>query len=540
MEDITLNLRLYYAKLLEIGKISGKYFNDKKMKHFPELYTTWKNSSDKNKFIYDIVHDITINPVCKICGNDTSIKNFRDGYRTYCSNTCVNIANSRSESFSKKISESKQKKFDESYYVNKYGFVTGKDSENFIVNNYCKHGEFFINKNKFKRLIDLSGEICEKCIDELPCEAVEVDTNIDKYANEIPYKHLHPLEWKTIIDNCKDSEASFSEKRYMLKHNIQKRPLCEICATRNKKFIGAYSGYTQTCTNITCTHSSSIPEQEIFNIIKNIYPDTISRHRIDKDEIDIFIPSKNIGIEFNGLYWHSEKFRTYRWHLDKLTKLRSIGIRMFTIWEDDWKNKRNIVVSQLLSLIEKTGKIYARATVAKEISKNEADLFIVENHLQGACNSLYRYGLFHNNVLVSVMTFGKNRMIFHDKTYVCEYELLRFCSKQNLTITGGASKLLSSFMKQIKPSSIVSYANYDFSEGNVYMKMGFSKVDKIYPGYWWCKDGQKFHRSNFMKHKIAHTEEDKNKTAPQLMKERGYYRVWNSGNLKFLWSSSSS
>lgn len=127
-------------------------------------------------------------------------------------------------------------------------------------------------------------------------------------------------------------------------------------------------------------------------------------------------------------------------------------------------------------------------------------------------------------------------MIFHcnDAT---EYELLRFCNKKNIRVVGGAGKLFQHFIKIHKPHSVISYANYDISSGNLYKKIGFTQTDKIYPSYWWCKDGKKYHRSKFMKHLIVSSDDDKIKTAPQIMKERGYYRTWNSGNLKFSWKS---
>ena len=536
MNDLT-SFKTYYDNLLKQNlNISGKFFNDKKMRHFPELYNDWKSSNNKNEFIYDLLFDITEKPVCEICGKQVRLKSFKEGYRRFCSNTCVNKFNSTSSEFSQKISDSMARKFNDEYYMQKYKFVTKKDKENFLVSNYCVHGDFLINKNKFQRLMTSGGEICEKCIDEFALASANTDLNIHKYSNEIPYKQQHPNEWKAIEENCIEVDASFSEKKYMLKIGISSRPICEICHVRKRKFIGANIGFTQTCADPECIHASSVPEQEIFKIVKNLFEDSISRYKIDKEEIDIYVPSLKVGIEFNGLYWHSEKFKHYRWHLKKMSKLRNAGIRIMIVWEDDWRKKRNIVISQILNMLGQSMTIQARKTTVTEISKQVADDFLNMNHLQGTCNASHRFGLFYDNDLVSVMMFGKKRMIFHSRKEE-EYELLRFSNKMKYSVTGGASKLFSYFVKSVKPTSVVSYANSDISDGNLYKKLGFVQSEITYPGYWWCKDGEKHHRSNFMKQKIAITPEDRLKTGPQIMQERGYYRVWNAGNLKFTWKA---
>jgi hypothetical protein len=119
------------------------------------------------------------------------------------------------------------------------------------------------------------------------------------------------------------------------------------------------------------------------------------------------------------------------------------------------------------------------------------------------------------------MTFGKKRMILKTDSSVDEWELLRFCNKKHLSVVGGASRLFKKFKEDRNPKSVISYANRDISNGNLYKKIGFSLCAKTMPGYWWCIRGKKYHRSNFMKHKIAQTEEDKKLTEKEIMESRG-------------------
>ncbi len=95
----------------------------------------------------------------------------------------------------------------------------------------------------------------------------------------------------------------------------------------------------------------------------------------------------------------------------------------------------------------------------------ESKIFLDENHIQGNCISKYRYGLYYNNELISLMTFGKSR--FKD-----EFELLRFCNKLGYNVVGGASKLFFHFLKDHEEiKEVISYADRRWSVGNLYFKL---------------------------------------------------------------------
>ena len=60
-------------------------------------------------------------------------------------------------------------------------------------------------------------------------------------------------------------------------------------------------------------------------------------------EIDLWIPSHNVGIELNGIYWHKEKFAGTISHYDKWITAQKVGIQLLQIWEDDWKYKPDLI-----------------------------------------------------------------------------------------------------------------------------------------------------------------------------------------------------
>lgn len=281
-------------------------------------------------------------------------------------------------------------------------------------------------------------------------------------------------------------------------------------------------------------YSHSSTEQNIANWLTNEVHINIIRNSkgiIPPKEIDIFIPDKNIAIEFNGIYYHSEIFnRDKRYHLSKTIECANKNIRLIHIWDNEWANKQDIVKSRILNALGLSNKIPARKCDIDEISATECRDFLNTNHIQGSCTAKIHLGLKFNNELVGVMTFAVPR--FNSKY---EYELIRFCSKLGYVIVGGASKLHTYFIKKYKPTSLISYCDIRYGTGNLYKQLGYEFLHNSAPNCLY------FHKSNvwnlysrmkFQKHKLAKELNifDPLLTETENMKNNGYSRIWDCGN----------
>ena len=180
-------------------------------------------------------------------------------------------------------------------------------------------------------------------------------------------------------------------------------------------------------------------------------------------------------------------------------------------------------------------KIGARQCTIKEVDSKTSKEFQEDNHIQGKAISSKDIGLYYNNKLVSLMTFSKPRF---SKKY--EYELVRFCNKLGWHIPGAASKLLKYFENKYHPKSIVSYADrrWTMNNGNtVYDKLGFKLYNISEPNYWYFKNSsiQLESRMKYQKHKLSKLLDvfDKSKTEFENMKNNGYHRIFDCGNLIF-------
>lgn len=288
-----------------------------------------------------------------------------------------------------------------------------------------------------------------------------------------------------------------------------------------------------------CSVIESDEEINIYEFIKELLPheEVINGDRkiIKPFELDIYVPSKKIAIEYDGLYWHSEaRKEDSNYHLNKTIECEKQAIQLIHIFEDEWIEKEDIVKSRIKSLLGVLDNIiYARKCEVKEVSKDICNEFLENNHLQGKCISAIRLGLFYNEELVSVMTFGKNRVCVgngKDENTDNSYELLRFCSKLNTEVVGGASKLLKYFEKNYKPKEITTYADRRWSNGEFYKKIGFEQYNISRPSYYYIVNCKRLHRYTLRKNILV----EKYNCPPEMTEHdfcfsQGWWRIYDCG-----------
>ena len=312
------------------------------------------------------------------------------------------------------------------------------------------------------------------------------------------------------------------------------------CPTHGDFDIKAYihtsgGGHCPKCTSFVSSY-----ELEIIEYLKSIGVEDIEgsvRRLGGIKEIDILSEKHKIGVEFNGLYWHSDIFKSNNYHSTKSNKMSQLGYKLIQIFEDEWIFNREICESILSNKFQKTkNKIFARKCSIVEVNHKTAKEFLEKNHIQGFCVSKYRTGLLYNGELVSLMTFGKKRKnLGNSKSADDEYELLRYCNKIHHTIVGGASKLFKNFIKTQKPKSIISFCNMRYGTGGLYAKLGFNEKHLTSPNYFYVKGLKRHNRFSFRKDVLVSSGFPPDKTEKEIMKDLGYFRIYDCGNIKYEW-----
>jgi hypothetical protein len=291
----------------------------------------------------------------------------------------------------------------------------------------------------------------------------------------------------------------------------------------------------RVCTPIL-TITQSKGEKEIIEYIRTIAPECIiiekDRTILNGKELDIVLPEYKIAIEYNGIYWHSEsKLHDKKYHLNKSKKSSLNGYSLIHIFDYQWYQKQDIIKSIISTKLKKNISIPARKCIVKKIKSKAKNEFLNKTHLQGQCNSRVNLGLYYNNELVAVCTFGRARY-----TKQFEYELIRFSSELNCTIVGGFSKLISHFIKMYNPKNIFTYCDRAISNGNVYTKNNFKLIGVTGSNYFYFKGANVYSREVFQKHKLSNKISifDRNLTEYENMLINGYDRYWDCGNYKFI------
>ncbi len=441
-------------------------------------------------------------------------------------------------------------------------FIERKKYDKTICSNECRLIWSKKDENKKNRILKSKKTLLDKYGSETFFGTKEFKLNyknifIEKYGVE------HPMHNHNMVNKLKNT---FREK-----HLINLIPrlsngnltlLDEYLVNKSGNTSMSYNFQCNVCDNIfssTLLGSGKIPIcRKCFPINKNskleeIIRDFLNQNNInhidnnrkilDGKEIDLYLPEFNLGIEINGNYFHSENGgeKDKHYHLDKMKLSNQKHIKLLQFFEDEIMFKKEIVFSRLSSILKLNKTIFGRKCHIREVNKKVSTQFLNENHLQGNSVDKHRFGLYYNNELVSLMTFGKKRKVLGNKNNtVNEYELIRFCNKKNITVVGGFSKLLNFFVKSFNPKKIETYADIRWSglkpENTVYHKNGFTYVNQTPPNYWYIKNNcylHRFHRFNFRKDLLVKEGFSRERTEWSIMIEKGYDRIWDCGSLKF-------
>ena len=466
----------------------------------------YKLNFECNKFIIKLWH-IYNNKLnkdkCIVCNRDSNFNSFKEGYWQHCSIQCTYKSEQRKHNISKnnnyvdimiKLKNTNKNKYGVDSYFSTKEFKEKSKQTKIIRYNDCN----FNNKEKNK----------STCI-----EKYSVD-----HFDKLKTQHLNIEQIVKMHYEDKMSCVEIADKLNVSATTITKR----LHDNGYKPFIQIISTY----------------EKEICAFLNelDIEYETSNRKILEGKELDIYCDKYKVAIELNGLYWHSydekeTKDEIYR-HYNKYEQCKVLGIKLLTITDYEWNNKKEIVKSIIRSVFNiPLRKI--RASKCKIITLDEKDYrkFLNDNHIQGYVKANEKLGLIYNNELVSVMSIDKSRYTNN------KYELIRFCNKLNTIVYGSASKLFNCIRHN--KNDIISYCSIDLFDGKLYNTLGFKYERITKPNYFYVKNGNVIiSRVNTQKHKLQKLlyNFDNSFTEYQNMFNNGYRRYWNCGNSVWIYN----
>jgi len=334
-----------------------------------------------------------------------------------------------------------------------------------------------------------AGRRCRQCF---PFPNSSKDPKIrEKISNSIKFSEEKIIELIQNNGNFKlISNYSDYKKAKLTKLDVK----CLKCENQTKRTL-------QTIikgTNCWKCNPRSHQEKEIADFIEKqgIFVFRNARNIISK-ELDIYIPSHKFAIEFNGLYWHSELQKPKDYHSSKTEECAKNNIQLFHIFEDEWRDKKEICKSMILHRLNKSpNRIHARNCEVKLLRRNkDYEQFFNRTHISGHSKSSLAFGLFYNNNLSACLSL---RTPFHNK-YKNSVEIARFAIELNTHIPGAFSKLYKyakEWAKNNDKQSLITYADLRFGEGKVY-ESDFKYIHKTVLDFWYTDFENRHNRFKF-------------------------------------------
>ena len=388
-----------------------------------------------------------------------------------------------------------------------------------------------------QHLLHIHNKTKLEYIDEFPSERnyfitsnpqvnLQIETDINEFVTcKVCGKKLRRIDTHHLQSHC------LSKTDYVMKYG-EKNLSAVTYINRQREIINKVN------ENLTFTKQSKAEKEIIAMLEENGIKCKTNRKILKGQEIDIFIPALNIGIEYNGLFYHTESMgKNKYYHLNKTTNCLENGIKLFHIFEDEYVKKHDIVISKIMHLVGKNDKpkIYARKCVVKPIDYGKSVDFLEKNHIQGKGNFTIALGLFHNDNIVAVMLF------LHEKNDT--WNLTRFAADINLHCIGAGGKLFKHFVKTYNPKQIKTFADRRWTvdqNNNLYTQLGFTIDSILKPDYrYYNRKIDKYgriHKFNFRKQAL-HKKYGFPLTMTELemTRELGYDRIWDCGLIKYVY-----
>ena len=386
-----------------------------------------------------------------------------------------------------------------------------------------EHGEFWQTPSDH-----LNGKGCPQCAGNIRCDK---DTFIEKvkhmHNDRYDYSKVEYVSAHTKVCIICPEHGEF----WQTPNNHLNGNGCPLC--KNRKIGDVLRDTVEDFSN----KSNEI--HDITDCLKALSPQQRNREILRNREIDVYIPSLKLGIEYNGLHWHSERLgKDKNYHLDKLNNCNEQGIKLIQIFEDEWINHREICESKLKQIcgLNRNPKIFARKCKVVEITdKNEVYEFLDRNHIQGRTGFTIALGTYYNNELVGVMTFKKEKDGYWD--------LNRFATDINYQCIGIGGKLFKYFIRNYPFIEIKSFADRRWTTdptNNLYTKLGFNFDSFVPPTYWYYNPKisriERFHKFGFRKQHL-HNQYGLplTMTEREMTKTLGYTRIWDCGLIKYVY-----
>jgi very-short-patch-repair endonuclease len=434
--------------------------------------------------------------------------------------------------------------------VNKYGVTHHLQNEE-ILNKRRRTNKEKYGHEEVMQSEEIKNKYRSTCLDKYgvenpsSLESVKAKrrlTNLDKFGKE-SYLQSDACKEATIrslgVDNpfkleiYQQKARDTIREKYGVDHHMMVKEICDQAHAKciqtkiNKGQIKQYdnkgvrewseiTGFSRSTFNalvneygweqaIRMTPRMSSLELSMQKILDSIGEEYNKQVKIDNYYADFLI--KDVIIECDGLYWHSEHNKTNDYHSVKREVYDKLGYKPLFFREDEIRNKPSIVKSIIQNKLLLSNKVFARKCDLINISKYVGDNFLDNNHLMGR-GSGKCYALYFSGDIVAALRMKKIKG---------GWEVSRFATKNGINVVGGFSKLISNFQKE-NSGAITTFIDMRYGSGSYLSSLGFV-YSNCYLSFKWTDGFETFHRMKYR----SNTGYDS-----------GLYKIWDCGQAKYI------
>lgn len=277
---------------------------------------------------------------------------------------------------------------------------------------------------------------------------------------------------------------------------------CRLCGTIQPKTLQAFERGSRCYRCFPVSKSNW--ELEIFSFVQALCPDALSGDRtaISPKEIDVYVPSKKFGVECHGLYWHSEGSPKdsfdKRSHLEKHDLASDRAIRLFQVFQDEWRDKRTICESLIRHRLGMSLKrIGARELKLAVVEPDLRKQFFERSHIAGDVPASRAWALFDGPTVLAALSLRKPRQV---RKYVNSVEIARFCTAPFVSVPGGLQRLVkaaSVHVQSLGVTQLLTYVDRRIGDGHGYERCGFERAGDTGIDYFYTDNLLRYDRFKF-------------------------------------------
>jgi hypothetical protein len=302
---------------------------------------------------------------------------------------------------------------------------------------------------------------------------------------------------------------------------------CVTCGTEQSKSL-AMLEETPVC--FACHPKSSKGQLELYEFVRSLAPDAVLGERTllpRHAEIDVYVPSHKLAIEYDGLWWHGSERQSDRLRSQKkMLACTQLGLRFMVVYEDEWEQRSSVVKAMLMHRLGIHQRVLdARKLGVVSVSSKQARAFFDANHLDGHTPARVTYGLAERDG--NVVAMASLRRPFH-RAHGNVLELARSCSVAGIHIRGWLGKLtrvLRGYAHAAGKLALVTYVDGRVGTGSGYAAAGWQLVKAdTGPRFWWTDYVDRWDRFTYK------ADRSRGMTQQQVADEAGVIQLFGCSN----------